>query len=188
LTSRQISEGAPDDHVDRVRAQWAEARPDLDTAPLAIVARLGRAAAFLDQAVNALMARYGLSRPYWDVLASLRRAGPPFELSPTDLYRGLMRTSGTMTHRLRRLEADGLIERVPDPADGRSSLVRLTPKGLALVDEIGPLHLENERKQLTALSDADLAALEDILRRLLVSLEEARPSPPHQGRAQPPPA
>lgn len=170
-----------DDHVDRVRAQWARVRPDLDTAPLGIVARLGRAAAHLDQSINALMAPHDLSRPFWDVLASLRRAGPPFELSPTDLYRGLMRASGTMTHRLRRLESAGLIQRVPDPLDGRGMLVRLTPRGRRLVDEIAPLHLENERQLLRALSASDLTALEDILRRLLTSLEAAHPLPP--GRA-----
>ena len=160
------------DHVDRVRQKWLKERPDLDTSPMAIVARVGRAASCFDRAVNARLAEHGLNRAAWDVLASLRREGPPFELSPTELYRGLMRTSGAMTNRLRRLEAAGLIERRPDPADGRGVVVRLTDRGLRLVDEVAPLHLDNERGLLSALSPAELGELEAILRKLLRALEE----------------
>jgi DNA-binding MarR family transcriptional regulator len=176
-------EGQPD-HVDRVRAQWRAVRPELDTSPMAIVARIGRTAAYLDQSTNALMARYGLARSSWDVLASLRRAGPPFERSPTELYRGLMRTSGTMTNRLKRLEQAGLIERAADAVDGRSILVRLTPRGLALVDEITPLHMANERALLDALDPREIEALQGTLRRLLLSLEgppAAAQEPPRGG-------
>ncbi len=176
------------DHVDRVRAQWREVRADLDTTPVGIVARVGRTAAFFDQSTNALMARYGLSRSAWDVLSSLRRAGAPYECSPTELYRGLMRTSGTMTNRLKRLENDGLIERRPDPQDGRGLLVRLTGKGLALVDEIAPLHLENERRLLESLTGADRELLEKLLRGLLLDLEASQPEPPRQGAVGRPPA
>jgi DNA-binding MarR family transcriptional regulator len=159
------------DHVDRVRDQWRAVRPELDTSPLAIVARVGRTAAFFDQSVNDLLGRHGLNRAAWDVLAGLRRQGPPYELSPTDLYRGLMRTSGAITNRLRRLEQAGLVERRPDPRDGRGVVVRLTERGCALVDEVAPAHMENEERLLAALSAADRAALERILRRLLRELE-----------------
>lgn len=148
---------------------------------MAIVARIGRLAAYFDQSTNALMAERGLARSSWDVLASLRRAGPPFELSPTDLYRGLMRTSGAMTNRLRRLERKGLIDRIADPADGRGLLVRLTPAGRDLVDEIAPQHLANERALLAALGGEDVEALEEMLRRLLACLEASQPAPPRQG-------
>jgi DNA-binding MarR family transcriptional regulator len=166
---------APDepDHVDRVRAQWRDARPDLDTRPMAIVARVGRTASYFDHAVNAHLGEHGLNRGAWDVLASLRREGPPYELSPTELYRGLMRTSGAMTNRLHRLEAAGLIERRPDPEDGRGVVVRLTERGRAVVDELAPLHLDNERQLLSALSDEELGALETLLRKLLREIEEA---------------
>jgi DNA-binding MarR family transcriptional regulator len=166
------------DHVDRVRAQWRATRPELDTSPVAIVARIGRIAAYFDQSTDALMGERGLARSSWDVLASLRRAGPPYELSPTKLYRGLMRTSGAMTNRLHRLERAGLIERRPDPGDGRGRLVRLTARGRNLVDEIAPIHLENEERLLGPLTAADRRALEDLLRRLARSLEETRPTPP----------
>ena len=91
---RDISGKVEQDHVDRVLAQWAEVRPDLDTGPVALIARLGRATAYIDDAVNRGLAEFGLSREAWDVLASLRRSGPPFRLSPTQLYVGLMRSSG----------------------------------------------------------------------------------------------
>ncbi|MEA2158442.1 MAG: hypothetical protein QOD66_822 [Solirubrobacteraceae bacterium] len=168
------------DHVDQVREQWRRVRPDLDTAPVAIVARVGRAAAYFDQSINALMARHGLTRSSWDVLATLRRSGPPFERSPTDLYRGLMRTSGTMTNRLKRLERDELIERVADPEDGRGLLVRLTAKGVELVDEIAPQHMAGEQLLLAALGSDELATLEVLLRKLLVPLESGHSDPPRQ--------
>jgi DNA-binding MarR family transcriptional regulator len=171
-----------EDHVDRVRAQWRAVRPELNTAPAAIVARIGRIAAYFDQSTDALMGERGLARSSWDVLASLRRAGPPYELSPTELYQALMRSSGAMTNRLHRLEHAGLIERRADPGDGRGRLVRLTARGRRLVDEIAPIHLENEKRLLASLSDEDRGALEDLLRRLARSLEETRPTPPDNSR------
>jgi DNA-binding MarR family transcriptional regulator len=161
----------PRDHVDRVREQWRAARPELDTAPLEIVARVGRIAALFDASTNALMGRFGLARGSWDVLASLRRTEAPHELSPTDLYRGLMRTSSAMTNRLNRLERERLIERTPDASDGRSMRVRLTARGRALVDEIAPLHLANERSLLASLTAEEQDTLAGLLRSLAVGLE-----------------
>ena len=170
------------DHVDRVLAQWAAVRPELDTAPAAIVARLGRVAAYLDAAVNARLADHGLTRGSWDVLASLRRAGPPYRLSPTQLYRALMRSSGAMTHRLARLERAGLVRRVPDPHDGRGMLVELTRKGVALVDRVAPVHLDNEGALLEGLSEDEREKLADVLRKLLRGFEREQPVPPPSGR------
>jgi DNA-binding MarR family transcriptional regulator len=174
----EINRSREQDHVDRVLAQWRAVSPDLVTSPVAIVARIGRIAAYLDQSTETLLGEHGLARSSWDVLASLRRAGPPYELSPTELYRGLMRSSGAMTNRLHRLEQSGLIERRPDPGDGRGRLVRLTTRGRKLVDEIAPLHLENETRLLASLSERDRRALERLLRRLALDLEETRPTPP----------
>src|SRR5438046_2128337 len=140
------------DHVDGVLAEWRKEQPRLDTAPVAVVARIGRAAALLDRGMNANFARYGLNRTDWDALASLRRAGSPCQRSPTDLYRALMRTSGGITHIVDRLERDGLVERIPDPADRRGLLVRLTRKGRALVDRAAPTHLDTERRMLAPLT------------------------------------
>jgi DNA-binding MarR family transcriptional regulator len=151
-------------------------------APVAVIARLGRATAYIDAGVNARLSEFGLTRGSWDVLASLRRSGPPHRLSPTQLYLGLMRTSGAMTHRLSGLERAGLIRRIPDPQDGRGLLVELTRKGAALVDRVAPAHLENERTLLAPLSDEEQAALINLLRKLLAAFEEERPAPPPTGR------
>ena len=178
---QDIRRGRANDHVDRVVSQWAHVRPDLDTTPMALVARLGRASAYADAQINEGLAAFGVSRPAWEVLASLRRAGEPYRLSPTALYRGLMRTSGTITHRLAGLEKAGLVRRVEDPDDSRSTLVELTPEGLALVDRIAPAHLENERHLLSPLTVSDQHELTALLKKLLIALEHERPSPPPSG-------
>jgi DNA-binding MarR family transcriptional regulator len=166
------------DHVDRVRAQWAAERPDLDTSPLAVVARVGRLARYFDQGLERLFAEHDLRRESWDVIASLRRVGAPYRLSPTALYLGLMRTSGAMTNRLRHLERAGLIARVADPADGRGLLVELTADGRRLVDEIAPAHLANERDMLAALTTAEQRTLAQLLAKLLASFEARDDRPP----------
>jgi DNA-binding MarR family transcriptional regulator len=176
------SSSADPDHVDHVLAQWSAVRPDWDMAPVAVIARLGRATAYIDAGVNARLSEFGLTRGSWDVLASLRRSGPPHRLSPTQLYLGLMRTSGAMTHRLSGLERAGLIRRIPDPQDGRGLLVELTRKGAALVDRVAPAHLENERTLLAPLSDEEQAALINLLRKLLAAFEQESPAPPPTGR------
>src|SRR5438876_731708 len=133
------------DHVDGVLAEWRREQPRLDTSPVAVVARIGRAAALLDRGMNANFARYEINRTDWDALASLRRVGAPYQRTPTELYRALMRTSGGVTHIVDRLEQRDLVERVPDPDDRRGLLVRLTRKGRALVEPAGPSHLDTER-------------------------------------------
>ena len=166
------------DHVDRVRQQWERERPDLDTQPAAVIARLGRAARYVDQGLAEFFARHGLSRADWDVLASLRRIGRPYSLSPTALHRGLMRTSGAMSQRLESLERKALIERRHDPADRRGVVVTLTLKGRRLVDTIASEHLENERRLLAPLSRKEQEALADLLRKLLLAYEHEQPLPP----------
>lgn len=148
---------------------------------MAVVARLGRATAYVDAGINARLAEFGLTRSAWDVLASLRRQGDPYRLSPTALYLGLMRSSGAMTHRLRGLERAGLIARVSDPRDARAMLVELSPEGAALTDRIAPLHLENERTLLAALDEPEQRALEQLLRKLLVAFESDQSVPPASG-------
>jgi DNA-binding MarR family transcriptional regulator len=171
------------DHVDHVRDQWGKVNPDLDTSPFAVVGRVGRVASFLDRGVERVLSNYGLDRGSWDILASLRRNGSPFRLSPTELYRDLMRTSGALTYRLHQLERAGLVERVLDPGDRRSTLVALTAAGQALVDVVAPVHMENERNLLTALSGEEQETLAALLRRLLVAYERAPPGESARGKA-----
>jgi DNA-binding MarR family transcriptional regulator len=160
------------DHVDVVLAEWKKEQPRLDTSPVAVVARIGRACALVDRGLNDNFARFGLNRTKWDVLAALRRVGVPYRRSPTELYRAMMRTSGGMTHLVDRLERDGLVERIADPDDRRGMLVGLTRKGRALVARVGPSHLDTERRMLAALTKQEQAELARLLRKLLIGLEE----------------
>ncbi len=168
------------DHVAAVRAEWAREWPALDTGSIDVVARVGRLAHFLDEGMDRVFAAHGIRREGWDVLASLRRAGPPYRASPTTLYRRLMRTSGAMTNRLHRLESAALIRRVADPEDARSLLVELTETGHRLVEEVAPQHLANERALLAALTPGEQRDLAALLAKLLSALEGAKPEPRHR--------
>ena len=138
--------------------------------------------AYVDEGINEKLAEFGLTRNSWDVLASLRRSGPPYRLSPTALYLALMRTSGAMTNRLAGLERARLVKRVPDPEDGRGVLVELTRKGLALVDRVAPAHLDNERELLSVLDADEQETLSALLRKLLLDYEARQPTAPPSGR------
>ena len=133
------------DEVDELLAAWRRERPELDIAPLAVLSRVSRLARHLDRARRAAFAEHGLEAFEFDVLAALRRAGPPYELSPGQLVRETLVGSGTMTNRLDRLEARGLVRRRPDPADGRGVRVRLTARGRARVDAAVADLLDRER-------------------------------------------
>lgn len=161
-----------------MRQLWAKAWPELDTWPIEIVARVGRLARYFDHGMEQVFAGHELRRESWDALASLRRVGPPYRRSPTELYRGLMRTSGAITNRLHRLERAGLIRRVADPADGRGMLVELTGQGRELVDAVAPEHVANERRMLAALTPAEQRTLAGLLRKLLLSFENGAGPPP----------
>lgn len=113
-----------------------------------------------------LFERYGLQGGEFDVLATLRRSGDPFALTPTALYEATMVSSGGMTNRLDRLEKAGFIERQRHPTDRRGTLVVLTPQGRALIDELLPLHIQNEQTVLSALTSDEQQMLNDLLRKL----------------------
>lgn len=166
------------DRVDGIREHWARERPELDTWPVEVVARVGRAARYLDAGMEKLFREYGLNRASWDVLAALRRVGSPYRLSPTELYRSVMRSSGAMTRRIDRLERAGLVARVADPEDRRGILVGLTLAGRSLVDEIAEAHLENERGLIGALTHEEQQMLAALLKKLLLSFEREHPNPP----------
>jgi DNA-binding MarR family transcriptional regulator len=162
------------DWVDHVRAQWARERPDLDTSPVGIIGRLGRLGTFLDAGLERVFARYGLSRADFDVLAALRREGASYRLPQKVVMRSVLRTSGTLSVRLDRLEGKGLVQREPDPADGRGVIVALTERGRGLVDVVAPVHLANEERLLAALTPAERETLAGLLRTLLLSFEQQR--------------
>ena len=172
--------GQGGDAVDAIVAQWARERPELDTAPMAIFGRVFRIARAAGDAATAAYARHGITRGDFDVLASLRRAGEPFALSPTQLTAALMLTSGGVTGRVDRLEAAGLVRRSPDPEDRRSLVVNLTPEGRRLVDGAVTAGLEAQHALVAALPPERRALLSDLLRELLVSTEAGRGREPER--------
>jgi DNA-binding MarR family transcriptional regulator len=159
------------DHIDGIVAQWRRERPDLDVAPLAIIGRLFRATTLADAALAPPLAALGLQSGWSDLLAALRRAGPPYELNPTDLMRAALLSSGGITKRLDRMAEAGLVQRRPDPSDRRSTLVRLTRKGKAVIDRAMKVHLANQERLLQSLSPDERRTLEGLLRTLLRDLE-----------------
>jgi DNA-binding MarR family transcriptional regulator len=161
-----------EDEVDGLLAAWQRERPDLDVRPLAVLSRVTRLARHLDRARRAAFAEHGLEAFEFDVLAALRRAGPPYELTPGRLLRETLVGSGTMTNRLDRLEGRGLVRRLPDPADGRAVRVRLTVEGRSRVDGAVSDLLHRERAVLAGLPAADRERLADLLRSLLMRVED----------------
>ena len=159
------------DHVDRILEQWRRERPDLDVAPMGLLGRFGRLHAHLAREIEATLARHGMNRASFDVMATLRRAGKPFCLSPGDLLAATMVTSGTMTNRIDQLEKQGLVERIPHPQDGRSVLIGLTAQGLELVDRAVTDHVANQHRLTQPLSHEELGALDHLLARYLASFE-----------------
>ncbi len=154
------------DEVDRIVAAWRRERPDLDVSPLEVLSRITRLARHLDRDRSAAFAAHGLENWEFDVLAALRRAGAPYELSPGQLVAETLVTSGTMTNRIDRLAARDLVQRRPDPSDGRGVLVRLTDDGRHVVDTALAALLERERVLLAVLDAPDSATLAGLLRRL----------------------
>jgi DNA-binding MarR family transcriptional regulator len=159
------------DHVDQIVAQWLRERPDLDTSGNAVMARLLRAARALDRSMAGVFKRYGINRGEFDVLASLRRAGPPFALGPTRLSEGLLLSTAAMTNRVDRLERVGLVRRRPDPDDRRQVLVGLTDQGRTLIDEAFPALVQEDERLLLAVTASDREELNSLLRRLLTAWE-----------------
>lgn len=154
------------DRVDALIAQWRRERPDLDPSPMAVIGRTLRVARAWSAAVEGLFAeRFGLQPGWFDVLSALRRAGPPFALSPTALSDSLMITSGGTTKRLDRMEAAGLVARRPDPEDRRGILVELTQRGREIIDAAVEAHLANEERLLAGLSPRERETLERLLRK-----------------------
>jgi DNA-binding MarR family transcriptional regulator len=159
------------DRADVAIEQWARERPDLPPLPMAVLGRLADAAERVTRAhMDPLFAKSGLQRGEFDVLATLRRSGEPYMLSPTRLYEALMISSGGMTNRLDRLEHAGLIERRPDPDDRRGKLIALTAAGRRVVDETITRHVANEERLLSVLTTAEQEKLNALLRKLIAGL------------------
>ena len=158
------------DAVDRIVEQWTAERPDLDSSPIGVIGRVSRLSRLVDRRLAENFARFGLENWMYDVLATLRRSGPPYELTAGMLVRRTMVTTGAITNRIDRLAERGLVERSADAGDRRKVIVRLTPAGLALVDEVAEAHMAVEHEILGDLSPRQRAALADLLRVPLLTL------------------
>jgi DNA-binding MarR family transcriptional regulator len=159
------------DRADLAIEQWAHERPDLAPLPMAVLGRLCEAAErVMRDRFNPLFADAGLQSGEFDVLATLRRSGEPYMLSPSRLYQAAMISSGGMTNRLDRLERAGLIERRPDPNDRRGKLIALTTAGRRVIDETITRHVANEEQLLSALTTAEQEKLNALLRKLIAGL------------------
>jgi DNA-binding MarR family transcriptional regulator len=164
------------DRAQKAAEQWARERPDLDVGPMILLGRLGEAGVvIMRDHLNPLFARFGLQPGEFDVLATLRRSGPPYALTPTELYEAAMISSGSMTNRIDRLEKAGLVQRQPNPRDGRGTLVALSATGLALIDDAVAEHVANQRAIVSGLTDKEQAQLSTLLAKLLASNDGKAP-------------
>ncbi len=161
------------DEVDRIVEAWQRERDDLDLRPMEVLSRVSRLSHHLDGARRHAFAEHGIESWEFDVLAALRRAGAPYELSPGRLIKQTLVTSGTMTNRVDRLVARGLVERLPDPNDRRGVLVRLTPAGRSKVDGALEGLLERERELLAGLNTSDHKKLASLLKSLVAPFDDA---------------
>ena len=160
------------DWIDDLSRAWSREYPDFDTASFPPLVRLARLGLLIERFQQEVVAPFEISAGDYGVLAALRRAGRPYALKPSNLYVRLHRSSGGMTKTLKKLEEQGLVERSPDPNDGRGSLVSLTSAGLALQDEIFQAFLLASQSLLAPLSESRLSADDEALRELLAIFEE----------------
>jgi len=157
------------DHLDQILAQWAAARPELDASPMGVIGRICRLAVLLTKAQVRVFSQYGLDFASFDVLATLRRSGPPHQLTPGQLARAMIVTPGAVAQRLTRLESAGLVTRSRITTDRRVITVGLTDAGQNLVDTALPAHVANEHRMLADFSPAELETFASLLRRLSTS-------------------
>jgi DNA-binding MarR family transcriptional regulator len=160
------------DHVDEIVQQWHQERPELDVSPMYVIGRLSRVSQQVERRLEENFARHGLDSGSFDVLATLRRNGSPFTLSPKDLAASAMITSSAVAQRLNRLEERGLITRAKSSVDGRGTEVTLTPEGRKTVDATLPTHLATEEELLAGLSANELSTLAKLLKKLGTALRD----------------
>lgn len=159
------------DRVDLVLAQWRRERPDLDVSSMGLLGRILRLARHIQRELERTLAAYDLTFATFDVLATLRRTGAPFALSPNDLLGTMMVSSGTLTNRIDQLEKAGLAQRTANPSDGRSVLIKLTPRGLAVIDAAMIAYVATQARLSSPLSEIDKASLDAGLRTFLAHYE-----------------
>lgn len=172
------------DAVDRILAQWQHERPELQASPMGIIGRIARLSKYLERSVHDTVSEFELNPGEFDVLATLRRSGAPHRLSPTHLFNAMMVSSGTMTHRIDRLEQAQLVQRTADPSDRRGTLIQLTDQGFELIEKAVEAHVDNARQLLTALEASEQEQLAQLLRKLLLAFNDVAKLPPSEPSAE----
>ncbi|MDE0588366.1 MarR family transcriptional regulator [Halocynthiibacter sp. C4] len=160
------------DDIDRIAAQWRRERPDLDVEPMILIGRLSRIAAIFSAEMGKTFAKYDLNGATFDVLATLRRAGEPYSLTPNELLANMMISSGTLTNRIDQLVKMGLVERVKNPKDGRSVVVRITPSGFARIDRVVTEHVATQARILARFPAENRVEMNFLLTELLDGLSQ----------------
>jgi DNA-binding MarR family transcriptional regulator len=158
------------DDVDKIIGQWNRERPDLNVGPMALIGRIARLRECLLREQELVFAKFGLNSSGFDVLATLRRQGAPFALSPGDLMASMMITSGTMTNRVDQLVKAGLVSRAPNPDDRRSMIVSLTPEGLAVINAAVTEHVQNQHRLVAHLTQEERALLNGLVTKYLAAV------------------
>jgi DNA-binding MarR family transcriptional regulator len=180
-TTTRLAAATQQDVVDRMLEVWKRELPELDLATEGIVERIEKLDRYLDRAMNETLADTDLNRGEWHLLGALRKAGPPYRRSPGHLAEEMGISSGAMTNRLDRLEAAGLIRRLPDPKDRRALEVELTDAGWKTWQETVGVQARKEALVAAALNAKEKRELNDLLRRLMLAFAEvAGPPPRHQ--------
>lgn len=159
------------DGVDALVGEWRRERPELDMSAKQITGRIIRLAALFEEAYGASYEQLGISGSDFGILSALRRAGHPYQLSPTQISRQRMITSGGLTPALDRLERHGLIDRVSNDSDRRSRFARLTEAGLDVIERAIELHTDDEHQLIAGIDEATRTRLVEDLRQLLLGLE-----------------
>lgn len=160
------------DHVDKIIAQWNKEKPELDVTSMEVIGRIKRIFKHLDREMEKTFNAHGMNAASFDVLATLRRSGPPYTLSPGDMMGATMVTSGTMTNRIDQLVKEGLVERIRNPKDGRGFIISLTKKGFVVIEAAIIDHVETQNNLLSVLSKEDRESLNSLNRKFIVGLDQ----------------
>ncbi|MEH6475970.1 MAG: MarR family transcriptional regulator [Sneathiella sp.] len=159
------------DKIDQIVTQWNRERPDLNVTPMSLIGRVKRITQHLSHGMEKTFAKHGLNSASFDVLATLRRSGSPYRLSPGALLSTMMVTSGTMTNRVDQLVKSEMVARIHNPEDGRSVIIALTDKGFAVIDAAVTDHVQTQKELMSGLSEEESAAFNVLLSKLLVGFE-----------------
>lgn len=160
------------DHIDKIIAQWNKEKPELDVTPMGVIGRIKRLHKHLTCEMEKTFNAHSMNAATFDVLATLRRSGPPYALSPGDMMAATMVTSGTMTNRIDQLTKDGLVERIRNPKDGRAFIISLTKKGFKNIDAAITDHVKTQTRLVSALSKEDSESLNLLNKKFIKNLDE----------------